>query len=292
MSSVCNKPDHKAGGNAENRAGMVPMNALPIEPREESISPRASFQHPEWIMDRATSGTAPESTRIAMGRQFARTLGVILAKNTATTAESVDALKEALTHPMKVSSSDRHLYAAIDVVTKSFGYDHATKNMAHHMNSALDGVPLSEKLSVTAALMRETVVRMFSDMLDAPSMPGSLMSMSGDQSMCTVFGVRGDVEKMSVTMLRGHLSSAFKDTLEEAHQKYQDKKAVLREGGAIKRDDVFELKLTIDGTTSTFKTTKDDLIESYTTALMKYASVKYADRMRQREGKALENGHS
>ena len=238
--------------------------------------------------DRTTRGTAPESTRIAMGRQFARTLGVILAKNTSSSAESVGALKEALSNPTQFKESERHLYAAIDAVSNSSGYDQATQNVGRYMDTALEGLTLSQKLSVTATLMRQTVVKMFSDMLEGPSMPGTLMSMSGDKSMCTVFGVRGEVEKMSVTMLRGHLSSAFKQTLEQAQQRYQEKKDVLRGGGVIRRDDVFELKLSIDGDVSTFKTTKADLIEGYTEALMKYASVKYADRVRPREARGLE----
>ncbi len=286
MSRVGEKNDHRPNGNSEPRHEGVLPEARLLDVKRESFSAQTSFHHPEWILDRATSGTAPESTRIAMGRQFARTLGVILARNTSSSAESVEALREAISSPARLVASERHLYAAIDAVSNSYGYDRATRNMVRLMDSVLEGLPLSEKLSVTAALMRETVVKMFSEMLDAPSVPGSLMSLSGDQSMCTVFGIQGEVEKMSVTMLRGHLSGAFKEALHGAHQKYQEKKAILHDGGAIKQDDVFELKLTIEGDASTFKTTKDDLVESYTAALMKYASIKYADRIRKQEMKA------
>lgn len=288
MSRLGSKSEQRPNGNHEPQGEVASRNSRPVDVREEFVPHRASFHHPEWILDRATSGTAPESTRIAMGRQFARTLGTLLARNTSSSSESVEVLEQALSSRSKVVGSERYLYAAIDTVSQSYGYDRATRNMVRLMDQALEGVSFSEKLSVTAGLMRQTVVKMFSEMLDAPSIPGSLMSMSGDESMCTVFGLRGEVEKMSVTMLRGHLSSAFKETLREAHQKYQEKKAALQEGGVIKVDEVFELKLTIEGDASVFKTTKEDLIESYTAALMRYASIKYADRMRKLEGKGIE----
>jgi hypothetical protein len=159
------------------------------------------------------------------------------------------------------------------------------------MDSALQGMPVSERLALTTALMQETVRRMFSEMLDAPQDRHSLMSVSGDLSMKTVFGIRGQVEEMSMTMIRGHLSHYFQEALSEAQGKYQEKKATLRAGGAIPADQVFEFTLTEKQTdqekTTTFKTTKEDLVTSYRAALLRYASTGYADRVRESQVKAL-----
>lgn len=253
---------------------------------------RTSFNHPHWNADQITSGTYPESTRTAMGRQFARVLGETLGTNTSSVRESVHMLKEALTSPTKVMGADRMLYAAIEEVSSSRGSDRATRNLTAYMDSVVQGLPLTQRLAIATALMRETVHRMFSEMLDAPKDLNSLMSVSGDLSMKTVFGIRGQVEEMSMTMMRGYLSHYFKDALKEAQVNYEGQKATLRNGGAIPSDQVFEFALIVkerdQETTTTFKTTKTDLIKSYSAALLRYASTGYADRVREREIHRLE----
>jgi hypothetical protein len=291
MDDAFSKSDRRANGNGEqreNRGEVVPIEARPVGAFAESFSDKFTFDHPHWIGDRTSRGTYPESTRVAMGRQFARVLGDMLGKETGSREESIGTLKEALESPAQFTASDRHLYAAIEEVSRSRGYDQATKNLVQYMGTALEGLSLSQRLAVTGALMRETVVKMFSDMLDAPTDPRTLMSVSGDHSMRTVFGVRGHVETMSVTMVRGYLYAYFKEALREAQHQYEEKKAVLRQGGAIRKDDVFELTLAVDGESSVYKTTKDDLIKGYTSALIRYASVGYADRVRKRDVKAVE----
>ena len=293
MRGILNKFNRPDGGNQ----GVTEGGARPEPHAQRDLElgrdfGRSAFSHPHWNADRITSGSYPESTRTAMGRQFARVLGETLGANTNSNDESVKTLKEALISPVKILGADRYLYAAIEEVSGSRGYDRATRNLAGYMDSALQGMSLSERLALTTALMQETVRRMFSEMLDAPKDMHSLMSVSGDLSMKTVFGVRGQVEEMSMTMIRGYLSHYFQEALSEAQARYEEKKATLRGGGAIPADQVFEFSLTEkhqeQAKTSTFKTTKEDLVKSYSAALLRYASTGYADRVRERVGKALE----
>jgi hypothetical protein len=151
------------------------------------------------------------------------------------------------------------------------------------MNGAFQDASLLERLSTTAALMRETVNKTFDAILRGPTDHDTMMSYSGDQSMCTVFGVRGGVERMSITMVPGQLAHHFKTTLEEAQQRYQAKKIELRAGEAISYDKVFSLTLNVGEKVVQVKTTQDDLVQSYNEALIRYASVSYANRVRKRE---------
>lgn len=292
MRGIFNNFNRSDGGNqgvAQGGARPEPQGLRHLESGRDFG--RSAFTHPHWDSDRITSGSSPESTRTAMGRQFARVIGETLGKNTNSSNESLQTLKEALSSPITIMGADKYLYAAIEEVSGSKGYDQATRNLAGYMDSALQGMPVSERLALTTALMQETVRRMFSEMLDAPQDRHSLMSVSGDLSMKTVFGIRGQVEEMSMTMIRGHLSHYFQEALSEAQGKYQEKKATLRAGGAIPADQVFEFTLTEKQTdqekTTTFKTTKEDLVTSYRAALLRYASTGYADRVRESQVKAL-----
>jgi hypothetical protein len=228
-------------------------------------------------------GTTPESTRIAMSRQFARVIGDMLGKHTDSTVASIECLKQALSVPVSIPEFERHLHGAVETVSTSLGYDQATKRLVSHMNGAFQDASLLERLSTTAALMRETVNKTFDAMLRGPTDHDTMMSYSGDQSMCTVFGVRGGVERMSITMVPGQLAHHFKTTLEEAQQRYQAKKIELREGEAIPYDKVFSLTLNVGEKVVQVKTTQDDLVQSYNEALIRYASVSYANRVRKRE---------
>ena len=91
---------------------------------------RSAFTHPHWDSDRITTGSYPESTRTAMGRQFARVVGETLGAHTNSSKESVQTLKEALSSPIKIMGADKYLYAAIEEVSGSKGYDQATRNLA------------------------------------------------------------------------------------------------------------------------------------------------------------------
>ena len=293
MRGIFNKFNRSDGGDqgvAEGGARPEPQALRHLESGRDVG--RSAFTHPHWDSDRITSGSSPESTRTAMGRQFARVIGETLGKNTNSSNESLQTLKEALSSPITIMGADKYLYAAIEEVSGSKGYDQATRNLAGYMDSALQGMAVSERLALTTALMQETVHRMFSEMLDGPKDMHSRMSVSGDLSMKTVFGIRGEVKEMSMTMIRGHLSHYFQQALSEAQGKYQEKKATLRAGGAIAADQVFEFTLTEkqreQEKTTTFKTTKKDLVTSYRAALLRYASTGYADRVRERQVKALE----
>jgi uncharacterized membrane protein YedE/YeeE len=57
-----------------------------------------------------------------------------------------------------------------------------------------------------------------------------MMSYSGDGSMHTVFGGKGKVERMLITMVPGHLAGHFATTLGEAQEKYATKKSQLQGG--------------------------------------------------------------
>jgi hypothetical protein len=141
--------------------------------------------------------------------------------------------------------------------------------------------------------MRETVLKMFQDMLNGPQDHRTMTSFSGDQSMCTYYGGLGDVERMSITMVKGKLAHHFKTALETAQSRYDGNKEKLQAGEAIPHDEVFSLELKIGGEVTTCKTSRTDLITSYNAALIEYASISYANRVRAREQAApkLEHGN-
>jgi len=259
----------------------------------DSIRSGFSRQHPDWASDTVSMGTRPESTRVAMGRQFARVIGEMLGKHTASAKDSIECLKSALSKPIHISDFGKHLFSAVDTVSHSRGYDDSTKNLSSLMNEKLTGTPLAEKLSTTATLMRETVLAMFDDMLNGPQDHRTMTSFSGDQSMCTFYGGLGDVERMSITMVKGRLAQHFKTALKTAQSRYEGTKEKLQAGEAIPHDEVFSLQLNVGGEVATFKTSRADLIKSYNAALIEYASVSYADRVRAREQAAakLDQGH-
>lgn len=277
-------------GAEQQPAPQTPQPAPHDLPRELGV--RVSIEHPDWARDAISLGTWPESTRIAIGRQFARVLGEELAANTSSVEQSKHTLKGALAVPVTIVDADKHIYSAIETIAPCKGNADSTSKLFQHMASAFRDLSLSERLGVAAALMRETVTKMFSQMLDAPADPRTLMSVSGDGDMKTVFGHRGRVEEMSIKMLRGYLSTYFKEELTEAQRRYDEKKATLRDGGAIRLDKVFQLTLSIQDTEldsmSTFKTTKEDLIASYTNALLRYAQEGYPKRVWKRQPRALE----
>jgi hypothetical protein len=273
------KPDQSSGKSNDKK--LAPNE--PPERLDESVRNKFSLEHPAWRADHVSMGTTPESTRIAMSRQFARVIGDMLGKHTDSTVASIECLKQALAVPVSIPEFDRHLHGAVETVSTSLGYDQATKRLVSHMNGAFQDASLLERLSTTAALMRETVNKTFDAMLRGPTNQDTMMSYSGDQSMCTVFGVRGRVERMSITMIPGQLAHHFKTTLEEAQQRYQAKKIELRAGEAISYDKVFSLTLNVGEKVVQVKTTQDDLVQSYNEALIRYASVSYANRVRKRE---------
>jgi hypothetical protein len=265
---------------------------------EMSLPGRPSFDHPNWILDRVTKGTYPESTQVAMGRQFARVLGDMLGKNTTSREESVGVLKAALDSRIEVANFQKHLFESIDTVCHARHLQDATENLVASMEKKLEEDKLSDKLAGVHALMRATVSKMFGDMLEGPQDPRTLMSVSGDQSMHTVFGIRGQVETMTIKMTGGRLSHYFREALEKAQERYDEKKRDLRAGSAIPYDKVFELTLVVERKHQTtrevvqekfpVKTTKDDLISSYNEALTRYAATGYADRVRAAAPRAIE----
>jgi len=259
----------------------------------ESLRSGFSRQHPDWASDTVSMGTRPESTRIAMGRQFARVLGEMLGKHTASRESSIECLKDALSKPVHISDFGKHLFSAVDTVSQSRGYDESTRNLSSLMHEKLGDIPLAEKLSTTATLMRETVLKMFEDMLNGPQDHRTMRSFSGDQSMCTYYGGLGNVERMSITMVRGRLASHFRMALTAAQSRYEGNKERLQAGEPIPHDEVFSLQLNVGGEVAAFKTSRADLTKSYNAALIEYASVSYADRVRAREQAAakLDQGH-
>lgn len=288
------KKDSDPGRKDLHPAPLAPKYGDAIEAR---VPERASIDHPNWILDRVTSGTYPESTQVAMSRQFARVLGDMLGKNTNNRGESVAVLGEALQTRVRVPNFEKHLHDAIDTVCQARNLGEASVYLAHNMSVKLDGLPLSDKLTGVHALMRQTVVKMFDNMMDSPHDPHTLMSVSGDGSMHTVFGLHGNVTKMGIKMTAGRLSHYFKEALTEAQRAYGEKKEALRNGRMIEDDKVFELTLTVDRMDPRtrelsrellpVKTTKEDLIASYTSALTRYAATAYADRVRE-AAKAIE----
>lgn len=259
----------------------------------ESLRSGFSRQHPNWTLDSVSIGTRPESTRIAMGRQFARVIGEMLGKHTASAKESIEFLKQTLSKPVHISDFGKHLFSAVDTVSQSRGYDESTRNLSLLVNENLKDTPLAEKISTTAALMRETVHRMFDDMFSGPQDHRTMTSFSGDHSMYTYYGGLGDVERMSITMVPGRLASHFKKALETAQSHYDGNKERLQAGEPIPSDKVFSLELNVGGKAMTYKTSRTDLIKSYNAALIEYASVSYADRVRAREQASpkLEHGN-
>lgn len=285
--------DHRAHQGIPDPAAKQHSREDPGFAEGESLRSGFSRQHPNWTLDTVSMGTRPESTRIAMGRQFARVLGEMLGKHTSSAQESIECLKGALSTPTRISDFGKHLFSAVDTVSHSRGYDESTKNLSSLMQEKLGNISLTEKLSTIATLMRETVLVMFDDMLNGPKDPISMTSFSGDQSMCTFYGGLGDVERMSITMVRGKLAHHFKTALTTAQIRYEENKEKLQAGEAIPNDKVFSLALDIEGDVTTFKTSRADLIKSYNAALIEYASISYANRARAREQAApkLEPGN-
>ena len=283
--------DQRVRNKLHDPAAKQPSPEGRAFPEGESLRSGFSRQHPDWTLDSVSMGTRPESTRIAMGRQFARVIGEMLGKHTSSAEDSIECLKGALSKPVHISDFGKHLFSAVDTVSHSRGYDESTRNLSSLMNENLGNIPLAEKISTTATLMREAVLTMFQDMLNGPQDHRTMTSFSGDQSMCTYYGGLGEVERMSITMVKGRLASHFKTALKTAQSRYEGNKERLQAGEPIPHDQIFSLQLNVGGEVTTCKSSRTDLIKSYNAALMEYAAVSYADRVRAREQASLKLEH-
>lgn len=251
----------------------------------DSLREKFPFEHPAWIADRPTMGTHLEATRIAMTRQFARVLGVILARQTPAPEDAKTCVERALERHVPTPDFEKHLHAAVETVTTSLGYDEATKSLYSRMNAAFQDASVYERVETTIALTRETVNKMFESMLRSPTDLRSMMSYSGDQSMSAAFGPQGQVEQVSITMLKGSLSNEFKKALQAAHARYLTEKIQIRVGEVIPLEGRFAVTLSIEDKVFEFRATQADLIEGYTKALIHYGSEIYSQRVRKSDAR-------
>lgn len=321
------QPDERRNLPVEIGEDMLGQSLVPVRP-DFRAGGEESFQQERhardlWSCDKKTLGTTPESIRVGLPRQLARSIGLELAENFAVESTVVDeaclltwrtAFNDALSQPCWWKKQSAHLWEAVGVVCEARSYDHATVKLTEHMRESfqkakqeLKQAPNQEadaktRISLAASLMREAVVRAFDDLFRGPTDLTDLgipFSATSDGSMMTEFGVKGDVTKMSITMMDGHLALRVKEKLKQAQGKYREKIDQLERGEAIRKEDVFDLKLTIKLRESRqgygpseevkkYKTTKEDLARSYLEALADYASLDYSKRMKDRMLKGIQ----
>jgi hypothetical protein len=223
--------------------------------------------------------------RVALSRQFARVIGEELGRCTSKEKDAIATLRAALQAKTEIAEPGALVGEVVDAIYQSSDSAAATTNVFRLMSQRLSEFSLNDRLAITGALMRESMIQMFSELFKPPGLERNAMTVTGDGTFQTVFGVQGNVRTMSIEMVSGFLGRYFLQELKKAQDEYQEIKAGLIKGRAIKDDDVFEVNLTLtDGTfpaTTGFKTTKEGLVEAYLSALIRYASEGYPSRVRQ-----------
>jgi hypothetical protein len=185
-----------------------------------------------------------------------------------------------------ISNPERALHAVVETLLNADeGYTQASSLLVAHFRQALSSLPQEEKLQYLVGLGRTAFTKMIDAQLSNP-LHGNIR-FNGDNTMHTVFGVRGEVKEVGLRLVKGKLSRRLEKHLEEAHNDYEAKKGDLRDGRAIQEDKVFEVQLRDGRVDRTFKATTASLKEAYLKALLGYAAVDYADRVRAERPPAL-----
>lgn len=246
--------------------------------------PSYRCDHEKWVKDEIADGSFPESMRVALSRQFARVIGEELGRNTGNEKEAIRVLRAALQAKTELAEPGALVGEVVDAIYRSSDAVAATVNVFRLMSSRLSGFTLDERLAIAGALMRESMHQMFSELFKPPGFERNTMTVTGDGTFNTVFGVKGNVKSMSIRMVSGFLGQYFSEELKKAQDEYQAIKNGLIKGRAVKDDEVFKVNLTLtDGrfpVTSEFKTTKEGLVEAYLSGLIRYSSEGYPPRVR------------
>ncbi|MEY4668034.1 MAG: hypothetical protein RL518_733 [Pseudomonadota bacterium] len=271
---------YRSNQGAEEPKAISPSPVALAEELLAKAGDRISFEHPNWAADRITGGTSPESIKIAMARQFARVLGSELGRNTPSSSESRKCLSAALELLLRPAAMGKTLYGAIETVSRSGDYDDASIHLASYMNARIPEANLSERVATVAALMRESVEQMCISMLTPPTNDRSRQTMSGDRSVCSLFDSRGIVRQVSIQMMPGRLAQHFQVALDTAQTEIREKRATMATAEISTWVGDFTVVLRVGEASSRYRTTREGLIESYYAALLEYACVSYADRVR------------
>ncbi len=241
-------------------------------------------EHQSWKKDVVKVGTDPESARIAMARQFARVIGTLLAQNSKNQKESTDLLLTEMYSTPPQAIPNNLLFEAIETVTTSEGYDAATKNLLDLIRSKLTDYSIQGKINIISGLLFQTVHLTFDALLEPPKDPSSRRNESGDSSIFVDFNKEGQIDVVSITMLRGRLCAKFIESLAAIRVKtYEHSDS----DGDTDTNPKFKVKVDYkanSGKTAEhsdiFLVTRPQLVEAYFLALVDYAAIDYADRVR------------
>lgn len=240
------------------------------------------------------AGTYPESAQIGTVRQLFRVIGRELAHATSNTESSIALARSSYDASATIKNPLRGLYAAVEFISRAHGgYDEATDLLESHFKETVVAKRPQEKIAELMALARAAFEKMIDTQLSKPQ--GSFERSNGDNTMLTLFGATGELKSVHITLMHGKLAGYLAHNLREASESSPEQKRALLERGTAQDNSVFETKLRIVHPTKserssehTFKTTKADLKASYLRALVQYASIAYADRMRTERPSPLE----
>ncbi len=250
----------------------------------ELVSANTEIEHQSWKQDLVTLGTNPESTRIAMARQFARSIGTLLAHNSSNQDDSRSLLLSALKVSPPQAIPKNLLYQAIETVTTSGGYDAATNSLFDVISNKLADYSIHDKINIISRLLLQTVQLTFDALLEPPKDPSSRRNESGDSSIFVDFTKEGQIDVVSITMLRGRLCAKFIESLAAIRVKTNEHSD---SDGDTDTNPKFKVKVdyqaysgkTVDHS-DIFLVTRPQLVEAYFLALVHYAAIDYADRVR------------
>ena len=243
--------DRNASPSArQNDLALLADESLPVRRVSDGELPSYTCNHARWVKDEITPGSKPESMRVALSRQFARVIGEELGRCTSKEKDAIATLRAALQAKTEIAEPGALVGEVVETIYRSSNSVATTTNVFCLMSQRLSEFSLNDRLAITGALMRESMIQMFSELFKPPGLERNAMTVTGDGTFQTVFGVQGNVRTMSIEMVSGFLGRYFLQELKKAQDEYQEIKAGLIKGRAIKDDDVFEVNLTLtDGTT-------------------------------------------
>jgi hypothetical protein len=211
-----------------------------------------------------------------VNRHLAGALGRKLGENTGNVEEAVATVGVALRTTEAVPVPGALVGDVVEAVGSAGKRDRAAEDVFRVISDRLAELGLHERITITVALMRESMSQMFSELFEPPALERTAMKVSGEGTFTTVFSAKGVVQSMRIRMAQDSLGQYLAQELKKAADEYQMMTAGLMKRRTAKDEPLFVLTLTLfDGKNSEdkkFKTTKDGLFEAYMSAHLRYAS--------------------
>jgi hypothetical protein len=246
---------------------------------------------PAWVHDRIVTGSDPESMRIAVVRQLSRLVGIHLAELTLDDDGALKLLQTALLRGEQLPlGSTYHTLRdqVIQGISEAKHHEDATFVVLRLWQEQITQAKLQymDSLVYAVAVTKLACHEALSLLLSKPE--SGQERVSGDLTLRTVFGHKGDVDKIYVTQKAGKLSSALARHLKHAAMQYQQQREDVLEAGLgvpVPTPIVSEVIHSQRGgkepqPATIYKVTSAEFITAYHDSLLEYAATKFAARWR------------